>query len=142
MSPYNRSSKSTTDLVGLAIIAGLILSGVLLLSVISRAEILERALEKFGIKTEIGLVIQPVDEGTMLNSLLLLDKGEGRYSEILGLADAGSDTFIVSRTLSDLGLDLAVIYNNQQLFANGQPSEEDFVDFPLAGKRIGRLGIK
>jgi len=123
----------------LIIIAGLTVGAVLLLSQIG-------LLYYFvGIKTTVGLIVDIDDEGTRINSLLVTDKGSGRYSEILGLASVqGSqvDTEDIEKSLEILDVSLVVNEGERRVFQGGDVVGDGLhIDFPLPGLKKGRIGI-
>jgi hypothetical protein len=146
MFPFRRAQGKLkggwTDLASLVILAGLVVTGAMLASAILEVRIVKEVIERVGTRTSVGVVINPVDEGTELNSFLLVDKGKGRYSEILGLmAAGGGGKEDIRETLESAGLSLVLKDGRKVVFPGEGVGEERFVDFPLPGFGRGRLGI-
>ncbi|MBL7160649.1 MAG: hypothetical protein ISS93_02220 [Candidatus Aenigmarchaeota archaeon] len=130
-------------LAGLAVVSALLIAGTLFLTYIIQTPVVGFLAEKtFG--TTIRLDFKPFDEGTKLNSFLMADKGDGKYIWLLGLPElepAARNS--VKKTLGVLDLSLVVKDGEKEIFSEGnvRESKGKFFDFPLPGKRRGRLGI-
>ncbi len=130
-------------LVGLLILAALIVGGVFLTGEILKKPVARGIVEALGY--DIELDIRSVDEGRRINSLLLLEKDEGRFSEVLGMMGIGEAQGSGIRRSLD-ALDISLLIEDSQgaaLAEFGEVREElgIFVDFPLPGMVKGRMGV-
>lgn len=143
----SHSRKGWPDLAGLTVIAVLSLTFILIIIVIIEAGIYDRiAKNVLGIEKTVNLDILPIDRGTKLNSFLLLERRENFYGETIGLSLLKKDDEMlkeIAKTLDVIDMSLLVLSDGQEVFRRGDVREgqSNFVDFPLAGKKRGKLGV-
>lgn len=137
-----------SDLAFLVIVASVIVATIFIVSAILEIPLVNKVVDFFiGRTLTAKLFVTQVDEGTKLNTFLVIDKGKGRYADLLAFRRAqgflGSSED-VKKTLDMLDLFLLVKdETGKNIFLRGNVRELDgkFIDIALPGLKKGRLGI-